>query len=182
MSDEHENEKINLEDRLRECIAHTQSEISNGRQPNVCSHFVVPVTKPPSTALILIRNAETAGLASFINAGPKFEIYSLGVPPAIQTFQADPQWWAGMSKAEMRAGPLATPAEIRGAGKDTKRKEKKTKEKEKEMTEKDAKLREGFKRQVLGLPIRGKVKEKTWKLVVVNRDRPQSPEEAEAAG
>ncbi|PVI01098.1 hypothetical protein DM02DRAFT_706338 [Periconia macrospinosa] len=148
--------------RLCESLNHTLSELSKGKQPSVFSHFKLPISRPPTKALTLLRDATKAGLATLINASPDYETYSLGVTPTLQALNVDPQWWVGLSRAEMRAGMWATPAEIKKAQKEIDKKAGKkgprSKTKKLEAAMIDSKLAEGLKRQTLNLPMEGQLK------------------------
>ncbi|KAF2678744.1 hypothetical protein K458DRAFT_408640 [Lentithecium fluviatile CBS 122367] len=159
-SDSEEKEK--LEDRIRGALAHTRTHFAAGTHPTAFSNFNVPV-KPHSIALTLLRKAAAAGIATFIYSSPTSEYYSLGIPPAPRPFrEPDPTWFAGLTRAEMRAGPIREDADVRVAERELRyqahRREKSLKKGR--LYNEEYEVMIGLRRQILGLPMEGEIPEK----------------------
>jgi hypothetical protein len=84
------------------------------------TRFYVP-SSPPHPALAFLRPLSDepgrggTSSAHFIYADTVEEVYELGMPGPVQQDGVDPRWFHGRSRAELRAGPFAEPADVRAA-------------------------------------------------------------------
>lgn len=154
-----------LGERIRAAISYTRSQAKKRETPRVYSNFNVPVTDPPSDALTLLRNTESEGFATFIFGTPIKECYSLGVPPTPKPFNTiDQQWWIGLSRAEVRAGPLRTETDVKEAKREVSREMDRRKKSETALNghlrKEEVHAGESWRRQELGLPMTGQLDQK----------------------
>jgi hypothetical protein len=136
-------------------IEYTQGCIKDRTHPRVTRRFPIGITNPPSKILTTLRQAAKCGIAHLVFSKPEMECYELSVPPApVPTgypyfSSGSPQWWAGLSATQIRAGPMAQPFQVREAERD----ERKKRNKNSKMNLELAKLEEGHRRQKMGLPM-----------------------------
>ncbi|KAF1997789.1 hypothetical protein P154DRAFT_272104 [Amniculicola lignicola CBS 123094] len=112
-------DQASLLSRIRAAISYTRKTDS----PLSCSHFTLPTSpmSPDHEALQLLRSAHASDIATFVCGSDNFETYALAVKPIYQArlYQgggsSDAQWWMGMSRAQQRAGPGASGAQIKRA-------------------------------------------------------------------
>lgn len=105
---------------IRIAISYTRDQLASGSLPAVTDYFSLNLA-PPSEALTLLRRAYHNGLATLISSSRAHETYSIGIPPgpASKKFGGlNPQWWVGLSRAEMKVGPFRDEADIRKAEND----------------------------------------------------------------
>lgn len=91
------------------------------------------------------------------------EKFSTACTPVRGLHTIDAQWWVGLSPAEMRAGPLRDDHDLKRAEKDLRDKARRREQSERLpngrlRTEKEV-VAEGLRRQILGLPMSGVLKE-----------------------
>lgn len=83
------------------------------------TQFTLSRSNPNHRApLDLLRAARDQGLANIIGATDKAEIYEIGAPVALQlpaSIETNPQWWIGLTRAEMKAGPWADDEDVKRA-------------------------------------------------------------------
>jgi len=154
----------NFEARIRDSIAYTRACHAKGTNPIACSHFRIPVTND-SRILTLVRDAETKGLATFIYGSPKVECYSIGISPQPRYLrEPNHSWFVNSSRAEMRAGPIRTDADVKIAEREIGYQQERRNRSETVCNGKLRMEREtiivGLKRQILGLPMDGKINDK----------------------
>jgi hypothetical protein len=142
-------------DRIHTAISYTRAQLATGFLPAVIDYFNLTHASP-TEALNLLRRAHYDGHATLISSSPAHETYSIKIPPgpASRKFGGfNPQWWAGLSRAEMKAGPFRDESDVRKAVGDVKGMLKR-----REKSEKSGKLHietkivaEGLRRQTKGL-------------------------------
>ncbi|KAL5119923.1 hypothetical protein ACEQ8H_002021, partial [Pleosporales sp. CAS-2024a] len=120
-ADEHDQALL---DRIYTALAYTQPRLSRGLVVTQTKHFTIPLPtttftpSPAQTAALDLLRASPA--VTTICTAPAYVVFELGVPTpylvpesiGIHTHH-DPQWWAGKSAAEIRAGPLADKADLK---------------------------------------------------------------------
>jgi hypothetical protein len=144
-------------------IEYTQGCIKDRTHPRVTRRFPIGITNPPSKILTTLRQAAKRGIAHLVFSKPEMKCYELGVPPAPVPVgypyfsSGSPQWWVGLSAAQIRAGPMAQPSQVREAERwveeKAERDERKKRNKNSKMNLELAKLEEGLRRQKMGLPM-----------------------------
>ncbi|KAH7067451.1 hypothetical protein BKA63DRAFT_582333 [Paraphoma chrysanthemicola] len=146
--------------RIYNGIRYSRAQLRKNLPIMQTTHFTIPVppdTPADGTALVLLRRAEEDGFATFVLESSFHIVFELGMPvPYVVPEGAgvrlihDPQWWAGKSAAEVKAGPHAEAKDVRRAEGNLKglatRNEKKA-VKSKRQREMEEKLREGLRRQ-----------------------------------
>ncbi|KAF2800204.1 hypothetical protein K505DRAFT_219602, partial [Melanomma pulvis-pyrius CBS 109.77] len=101
-------------ERIQSAVDYSRTQDAAGQPPYQTAQFTLPVGHP---GLEILREAHANGIAFQINASPTEECYELGVPAPVTVTQVgiDPQWWIGKSRAELRAGPFASKADVKRA-------------------------------------------------------------------
>jgi hypothetical protein len=163
-------EANSFEIRIRNSIAYTRSCYAQGTTPTACSHFRIHVARD-SKVLNLVRNAEEKGLATFIFGSPEVECYSMGIPPQPRYLhEPDSAWFASSSRAEIRAGPIRTDTDVRVAEREVRYQLERRKKSQNSANGKLKLQRDimviGLKRQILRLPMQGKLDEKEVRRVM----------------
>jgi hypothetical protein len=153
-------EDSDLVERIKSGIRFTATLRSQGHMPAQITYITLPITSPPSQSLTLLRDAYHDGdisgkrLAELVYKSYTEERYALGVPPSYpaRAFPSgiDPQWWVGLTKAEVRAGPLReSKADLRKAEAEL-REAKKRKGANKTLKKQDQYLQETINRKENG--------------------------------
>ncbi|KAF2265876.1 hypothetical protein CC78DRAFT_542845 [Lojkania enalia] len=117
--------------RIRSAVSQSLLRSSVNSRPHLYTDFTL-ATSPSSQGLTLLRQAHARRQAFLISASSTHETYSISIGrvEAAKPFNfsyEDPQWWMGMSKAEMKAGPGADDKKIRDAKRLIDRKESRRK-------------------------------------------------------
>lgn len=152
---------LQLEARIRSAIEAAKDRDRNRRNGWQVSynHFTIAITVPPTKPLQLIRDAASSGIATLICSDSTRETYSLPVPIAPPAFLASPeQWWVGLSREEMFAGPIRDDEDLEDAKLELVRQNtRRNNLVGLDGLAKAEKLAEGLKRQALGLPMSGRI-------------------------
>ncbi|KAF1954371.1 hypothetical protein CC80DRAFT_550397 [Byssothecium circinans] len=151
-----------LEVRIREGISFSRSTHATPDGAACSTDFKILITTPPCTSLTLLREAHSTGIAFLINESIEYETYSLRLPPVIRTLHAaEPQWWVGLSAAEIRAGPIRTAEDVKEAAQELKsieyQNQKSAKKPNGKVEWQKKMLGPGLRRQILGLPMDGEI-------------------------
>ncbi|KAF1835956.1 hypothetical protein BDW02DRAFT_264859 [Decorospora gaudefroyi] len=116
--------------RIQTALTYTQQCHTTKTNPRSTRRFLIPITSPSSQILSTLRRATQHGVAHLIFSTPQTECYELGVPPppvpgGYPYFSSgSPQWWVGLSPAQIRAGPGASEREVKRAAGELKNKMK----------------------------------------------------------
>ncbi|KAK7186183.1 hypothetical protein PSPO01_07572 [Paraphaeosphaeria sporulosa] len=148
-------------------VARIQSAIEYAQSPEphaLASHnqFNIAVTDPPSAPLRLLRKCT---IATLISSSPTNEVYALPIPIAPPALRApSEQWWAGLSPAEIRAGPVRDDEDVKRAEHEVKskaeRRRNSLKTKKGVLKLQKEYMRESLRRQTLHLPMEGAISRK----------------------
>lgn len=138
------------ESRIRQSLRYFRERRAQNLQPEAR----IRITIPRSTNLL--RQAARNGEADLIMKGKYTETFEIGMRPIPPAFASgiSPTWWEGMTPAEIRAGPLASAADVKAMegtlkGMET-RKKKRAQVTKKKVQEIQDKLAEGVRRQEAG--------------------------------
>lgn len=142
-------EEERLMARIEDSINYMRS-LSHSETPLVRT-CVTLKSYPKSPALTLLRRARKDGFVHRVykTRGPGAECYSLAIPPAVtaKPFPGiNPQWWANLSPAAIKAGPFAEKVHIKNAARILRAREKRRNKSRRWKAEEDN-LEEGLRRQ-----------------------------------
>jgi hypothetical protein len=178
-------EDSDLVERINSGIRFTATLRSQGHVPAQITYITLPITSPSSQSLTLLRDAyhdcDISGkrLAELVYKSYTEERYALGVPPSCpaRAFPSgiDPQWWVGLTKAKVRAGPLRdTKADLRKAEAEL-REAKKRRTANKMLKKQDRYLQETMKRKENGYRMWDDKNNKPVRLGSAERSKTPSP-------
>lgn len=150
--------ELQMQERIRAAIRHRECHNATSKQQVAYNYVTVAVTDPPSCSSELLQDF---GIPTLIKEDRGSETYALPIP-ITQAFGALPYpWWAGLSPAQVRAGPLADEADVKKAAGDL---NAKAKRRQKSLQARNGLLRtqaeymlESLRRQILRLPMEGAV-------------------------
>ncbi|KAF1968085.1 hypothetical protein BU23DRAFT_558783 [Bimuria novae-zelandiae CBS 107.79] len=111
--------ELQLEERLQSIVDYHNSQATNIKQLISHNYFTVTVIDPPSKSLALLQDLHRSAVATLICETPTAQKHSMPIPIAPQAFGTGPeQRWAGLSPAEIRAGPIREESDVHQAEKE----------------------------------------------------------------
>ncbi|KAJ8111867.1 hypothetical protein OPT61_g5635 [Boeremia exigua] len=146
---------------VEECIEYTRRWLSQVPPRTALDYrnFATHAGEHPSQACQMLRKAAQAGLAQFARGTDQEEVYTVGRPPPVAPIGFGEHWWAGLTRAQIRAGPTADDRQVRRAENDLERKEKRQQEARRKGNGRlNIQLRvieEGLRRQEQGIRMNG---------------------------
>jgi hypothetical protein len=145
---------------VEDCISYVREALTS-QPPRPFTHFSnIPVSAfPTSESCILLRQAALEGLAQLAFATSDTETYTIARRPPVAPLDIGEHWWAGLTPAQVRAGPWADEEDVRQAeGELAKLEERKTLSRQRKNGRLSLELRvieEGIRRQKAGLRMYG---------------------------
>lgn len=162
--------------RIEACVAYMRS-LKPGQHAYADAAFTL-ATFPETTGLLLLRQAAADGIATLLFDTPTqhggAECYAIGQGPLAIALPfplpVDPQWWKGMSRAEIKAGPLAGSEDIKCAQKALKQQDTRKRRNPKPRNADRDNLNEALYRQKMGLSMDGARRYPTTTTTPSNRE------------
>ena len=145
---------------VEDCISYVREALTS-QPPRPFTHSSnIPVSAfPTSESCILLRQAALEGLAQLAFATSDTETYTIARRPPVAPLDIGEHWWAGLTPAQVRAGPWADEEDVRQAeGELAKLEERKTLSRQRKNGRLSLELRvieEGIRRQKAGLRMYG---------------------------
>lgn len=145
---------------VEDCISYVREALTS-QPPRPFTHFSnIPVSAfPTSESCILLRQAALEGLAQLAFVTSDTETYTIARRPPVAPLDIGEHWWAGLTPAQVRAGPWADEEDIRQAEAElAKLEERKTLSRQRRNGRLSLELRvieEGIRRQRAGLRMYG---------------------------